>query len=101
MRDQQSVHTAKTGNSTVEEGNKAVVLEEGSLPSVLAASVKAASFTRRLLSQPATAPRTVAEVARRCGFASVAHFSTAFTARFGERPTDVRRQALANRRPDA
>jgi AraC-like DNA-binding protein len=56
---------------------------------------------RRLLDHPATAPRTVAEVANRCGFASVAHFSTAFTARFGERATDVRRQALANRRPGA
>jgi len=56
---------------------------------------------RRLLDHPATAPRTVAEVARRSGFASISHFSTAFTARFGERATDVRRQALANRRPGA
>ena len=54
---------------------------------------------RRLLDRPAAVPATVAEVAHRCGFASVAHFSTAFTARFGERATDVRRQALANRRP--
>jgi AraC-like DNA-binding protein len=53
---------------------------------------------RRLLEHPTAAPTTVAEVARRCGFASVAHFSNAFTARFGERATDVRRQAVANRR---
>jgi AraC-like DNA-binding protein len=46
---------------------------------------------RRLLESPA-GPVTVAEVAHRCGFATAAHFSTAFTARFGERPTDVRRK---------
>jgi AraC-like DNA-binding protein len=56
---------------------------------------------RRLLERPAAVPASVAEVAGRCGFASVAHFSTAFTARFGERATDVRRRALAERRPGA
>lgn len=56
---------------------------------------------RRLLERPAAVPATVAEVARRCGFASVSHFSTAFSTRFGERATDVRRQALAERRSGA
>ncbi|AQW56488.1 putative transcriptional regulator, AraC family [Streptomyces hygroscopicus] len=36
---------------------------------------------------------TVAEVARRCGFASASHFSTSFAKRFGTRPTDLARQA--------
>jgi AraC-like DNA-binding protein len=33
---------------------------------------------------------TVAEIARRCGFTSAAHFSTAFTARFGAPPSELR-----------
>jgi AraC-like DNA-binding protein len=51
---------------------------------------------RALLESPA-APATVAEVARRCGFTSPAHFSNAFSSRFGERASDVRRRALAAR----
>jgi len=47
-----------------------------------------------LVSAPAA---TVAEVAARCGFGSAAHFAQAFRSRFGERATDVRRQARADR----
>jgi AraC-like DNA-binding protein len=50
---------------------------------------------RRLLERPSTSTRTVAAVAYRCGFASAAHFSNAFRARFGERASDVRRRAGA------
>lgn len=50
---------------------------------------------RALLAGPAAGGATIAEVARRCGFASAAHFSNAFRAHFGERATDVRRRALA------
>ncbi|WP_426244456.1 helix-turn-helix domain-containing protein [Nocardioides sp. LHG3406-4] len=52
---------------------------------------------RALLQRPETAALTVADVARRCGFTSAAHFSNAFTTRFGERPSDVRRDAVAAR----
>lgn len=52
---------------------------------------------RRLLESPAGATTSVAEVARRCGFTSAAHFSHAFTTHFGERAGDVRRQAAAAR----
>jgi len=48
-----------------------------------------------LLAGPAAGGVTIAEVARRCGFASAAHFSTAFRAHFGERATDLRRRARA------
>lgn len=40
---------------------------------------------------------SVGEVAVRAGFGSAAHFSHAFRGRFGERPTDVRRQAIVGR----
>jgi AraC-like DNA-binding protein len=46
-----------------------------------------------LLQQPAAAALGVAEVARRCGFTSAAHFSGAFTTHYGERASDVRRRA--------
>jgi AraC-like DNA-binding protein len=49
---------------------------------------------RNRLERSATST-TIAEVAHRCGFASAAHFSTAFSSHFGERATDVRRRALA------
>lgn len=52
-------------------------------------------LARSLLEGPSAASTTVAEVAHRCGFASAAHFSGAFTARFGERASDVRRRAAA------
>jgi AraC-like DNA-binding protein len=39
----------------------------------------------------------VADVARRCGFASASHFSHAFAVRFDQRATDVRREAIAAR----
>jgi AraC-like DNA-binding protein len=64
-----------------------------SLPKFVLARRLAAA--RRLLEQPAARATTVAAVAHRCGFASAAHFSTAFHARFGERPGEVRRAALA------
>lgn len=52
---------------------------------------------RKLLEKPAATSMTIAEVAHRCGFASAAHFSTAFTKRFGERASDMRRRATATR----
>lgn len=52
---------------------------------------------RTLLTRPAAPVPTIAEVARRCGFASAAHFSRAFRSRYGERPTDVRRGAVVAR----
>jgi AraC-like DNA-binding protein len=50
-----------------------------------------------MLLKPAASSLTIAEVAHHCGFTSAAHFSSAFTARYGERPTDVRRRAVASR----
>lgn len=50
-----------------------------------------------LLTKPAAASMTVAEVAHHCGFASAAHFSNAFVARYEQRPSDVRRRAVAAR----
>ncbi len=61
---------------------------------VLARRLEAA---HALLQQPTAARLTVAEVAHRCGFASAAHFSGAFAARYGERASDVRRRAAATR----
>ncbi|WP_433755759.1 AraC family transcriptional regulator [Nocardia sp. CA-135398] len=52
---------------------------------------------RALLQTPEATSMTIAEVARRCGFVSAAHFSNAFTRRFGERPSDVRRRAVVTR----
>jgi AraC-like DNA-binding protein len=57
---------------------------------VLARRLEAA---RSLLERPG--PATIAAVAHRCGFASAAHFSTAFSSRYGERANDVRRRAVA------
>jgi AraC-like DNA-binding protein len=59
---------------------------------VLARRLEAA---RGLLERPEAGAMTVAAVAHRCGFASAAHFSNAFRARFGERAIEVRRRALA------
>jgi len=59
---------------------------------VLARRLEAA---RGLLETTAAGGMTVAAVAHRCGFASAAHFSNAFRARFGERASDVRRRAGA------
>lgn len=42
-------------------------------------------------------PASIAEVARRCGFTSPAHFSHAFTQRYGERAGEVRRAVAASR----
>jgi AraC-like DNA-binding protein len=50
-----------------------------------------------LLQKPEATSMTIAQVARDCGFASAAHFSNAFTSRFGERATDVRRRATVAR----
>jgi transcriptional regulator GlxA family with amidase domain len=52
---------------------------------------------RTLLETPAATSMTIAEVAHRSGFTSAAHFSSAFSARFGERASDVRRRAAAAR----
>jgi len=70
--------------------------EEGTtLPeSVLTRRLDAA---RALLKKPEATSMTIAEVAHRCGFGSAAHFSNAFTTRFGERASDVRRRAVAAR----
>jgi AraC-like DNA-binding protein len=52
---------------------------------------------RKLLEKPEATTLTVAEVAHRCGFASAAHFSSAFKTRFGETASDVRRRAASAR----
>jgi AraC-like DNA-binding protein len=52
---------------------------------------------RTMLQTPAASPITIAEVAHRCGFTSAAHFSSAFTARYGERATELRRRAAVSR----
>jgi AraC-like DNA-binding protein len=46
---------------------------------------------RNMLEQPAYASMTIGEISTRSGFRSNAYFSTAFAARFGQRPSDVRR----------
>jgi AraC-like DNA-binding protein len=48
---------------------------------------------RNMFEQPAYASMTIGEISTRCGFRSYPYFSTAFTARFGLRPSDVRRVA--------
>jgi AraC-like DNA-binding protein len=40
---------------------------------------------------------TIAEVAQRCGFTSVSHFSKSFAAVFGEHASDVRRRVISQR----
>jgi AraC-like DNA-binding protein len=45
------------------------------------------------LEQQSFATMTIADISTRCGFRSNAYFSSAFTARFGQRPSDVRRKA--------
>ncbi|MCF6379897.1 AraC family transcriptional regulator [Nocardioides KLBMP 9356] len=54
-------------------------------------------YARRLLEKPEATTLTVAEVAHHCGFASSAHFSSAFRTRFGETASDVRRRAASAR----
>jgi AraC-like DNA-binding protein len=73
-----------------------VFAESGSsLPKyVLARRLEAA---QALLHLPKATSMTIADVAHQCGFISVAHFSNAFSSRFGERATDVRRRATAAR----
>jgi AraC-like DNA-binding protein len=44
-----------------------------------------------------TSSMTIAEVAQRCGFTSVSHFSKSFAAQFGEHASDVRRRVLRQR----
>jgi AraC-like DNA-binding protein len=61
---------------------------------ILARRLEAA---RSLLQQPEASSMTIGQVARRCGFTSPAHFSSAFSTRFGERASDVRRRALGSR----
>lgn len=52
---------------------------------------------RRLLEKPAATSMTIAEIAHHCGFASAAHFSSAFSTHYGETASDVRRKATAAR----
>nr|WP_271213379.1 AraC family transcriptional regulator [Rhodococcus wratislaviensis]GLK40455.1 transcriptional regulator [Rhodococcus wratislaviensis] len=47
-----------------------------------------------LLHDPALAATTIAEIARRCGFTSSAHFSHAFSLHYGQRATEVRHRAI-------
>ena len=82
----------------------AIGISERHLSRVFAASgssVPQYTLTRRLerahallLAEPAL---SVADVAARTGFGSATYFSHAFRDRFGERATDVRRQARAQR----
>jgi AraC-like DNA-binding protein len=48
---------------------------------------------RKMLEQPSYASMTIAEIGARCGFRSNAYFSSTFTVRFGQRPSDARRLA--------
>lgn len=48
---------------------------------------------RNMLEQPSFATMTIADISARCGFRSSAYFSSAFTDRFGQRPSDFRRKA--------
>ena len=48
---------------------------------------------RNLLGQPSCGSMTIGEISTRCGFRSNGYFSSAFTARFGQRPSDARRTA--------
>jgi AraC-like DNA-binding protein/mannose-6-phosphate isomerase-like protein (cupin superfamily) len=57
---------------------------------LLAQRLDAASV---LLQGHEAATLTIADTAHRCGFSSVSRFSSAFTARFGEHASDVRRRA--------
>lgn len=50
-----------------------------------------------MLIRPLGASATVAEVALACGFSSARYFSSAFVARFGQRASDVRRDAVIGR----
>lgn len=54
-------------------------------------------LAKTLLERPAGASMTIADIAHRSGFASAAHFSSAFVARFDRRASDVRRDAIAAR----
>src|SRR5262249_24958859 len=48
---------------------------------------------RNMLEHQSFASTTIGDVSTRCGFRSNAYFSSAFTARFGQRPSDARRAA--------
>ncbi|KMO83795.1 Transcriptional activator NphR [Mycolicibacterium chlorophenolicum] len=50
-----------------------------------------------MLRRPEAASMTIAEIAKRCGFTSITHFSRSFSQRFGERASDVRRRATQQR----
>jgi AraC-like DNA-binding protein len=52
---------------------------------------------RAMLHRPDAAAMTIAEVAERCGFGSVTHFSRSFALRFGDRASDVRRYGRQQR----
>jgi AraC-like DNA-binding protein len=55
------------------------------------------SAAKALLHRREAASMTISEVAKRCGFTSITHFSRSFSLRFGERASDVRRRAIQQR----
>ncbi|KAA0923551.1 hypothetical protein CH256_18925 [Rhodococcus sp. 05-2254-6] len=50
-----------------------------------------------VLTSPSGRSTSIAEIAASCGFSSAAYFSSAFSARFGARASDVRRDAVVLR----
>jgi AraC-like DNA-binding protein len=52
---------------------------------------------KAILHRQEASSMTIAEVARRCGFTSVSHFSKSFAAQFGEHASDVRRRGVHQR----
>ena len=52
---------------------------------------------RAILHRPEASSMTIAEVARRCGFTSISHFSKSFAVQFGEHASDFRRRAMHQR----
>jgi AraC-like DNA-binding protein len=83
---------------------RAIGISERQLSRVFAAagtSVPRHILSRRLrlayslLSGGSGGDRTVADIAAQCGFTSVTYFSHAFRAHFGQRASDIRREAQA------
>jgi AraC-like DNA-binding protein len=57
--------------------------------------VRRLALAYSLLSSQRSGPQTVADIAARCGFTSAAYFSHAFRRHFGQRASDLRREAPA------
>jgi AraC-like DNA-binding protein len=51
-------------------------------------------LAHRLLADPAQRRQTIADVAHRCGFASAAHFTSAFKARYNQTPSQHRHNSV-------